>query len=239
MMLSTLDHLRQADSINVFGFLRDRKFWSNSLQAINGLVMDNGFNLNSERGLREFRIGIEEGEIPNIRVSSCMSIRPNSADKEDIDLLLDLSSLGFEGPRNVYLTSSISFSVNEIHDEVLPTSKDPVLLSKIRYTMSITTEVCDIEEIDGTMTMEGVSEFCTRKDEIINFSQAFSQEMITSHSSISFKELFLYKFFKESSSRSMEFIMKLWVDLINLHLKNESKSRTILNRNFLHRNFKH
>lgn len=238
MQLSTLDHLRQSDSISVFGFLRDRKFWSNSLQAINGLVMDNGFNLNSERGLSEFRIGIEEGEIPNIRVSSCMSIGPISADKEDMDLLLDLSSLGFEGPRNVYLTSSISFSVNEIHDVALPPSFDTPLF-KIKYTMSITTEVCDIEKVGGLITMEGMSEFCTTKDEIINFSQAFSQEMIMSHSSINFKELFLYKFFNESSSRSMEFIMKLWVDLINLHLKNESKSRTILNRNFLHRNFKH
>src|SRR6056300_616852 len=112
-MLSALDNLNQRDSINVFGFLSDRKFWSNSLQVLNGLVMDNGFNLNPEKGLREFRIGIEEGEIPNIRVSSLISIRPNSADKEDMDLLLDLSLLGFEGPRNVYLTSSITFSVQE------------------------------------------------------------------------------------------------------------------------------
>ena len=227
-MLSALDNLNQRDSINVFGFLSDRKFWSNSLQVLNGLVMDNGFNLNPEKGLREFRIGIEEGEIPNIRVSSLISIRPNSADKEDMDLLLDLSLLGFEGPRNVYLTSLITFSVQEKNPGVFSPAHYKGN-SEIIYVVAITTEVCDVDETKGSIVAK--SELCTRRDEIINHSQIFTQEMINSHGSIAFKELLLYKFFKNASGKSMEFIMKFWVELINMHLKGDLRSRSMLNRN--------
>lgn len=53
----------------------NRKFWTNPLQAVNGLVTDNEFNLNPEKGLKEFRIEIKECEIPNIRIVSLVLIR--------------------------------------------------------------------------------------------------------------------------------------------------------------------
>ena len=229
--ISLMQLLSQKDSHNVFGFLGDQRFWSQSLESLRGTTMANGFNFVPSGCPAQFRIGIEEGEIPNIRFQTTASIKSESTDLEDLSLLSDLGSLGFQGPRDIEITTIVSFGVKELHDphdhlfnSILNiSSPSRTTKSEIVYEARCSMEVCDV--VDGMPT-----ELVTLKDTKIRLNQVFTQELIMSHDAVTFKELFLYRFFKESSSKTMEYIKEEWINQINIHLGSQKLRRTRLNR---------
>ena len=222
--ISPMHLLSQKDSHNVFGFLGDQRFWSHSIESLRGTTMSNGFNLVPSEQPSQFRIGIEEGEIPNIRFQTTASIKSESADLEDLSLLADLGSLGFQGPRDIEITTILSFGVAELHDpQDHPFNPTRTPKSEIIYEARCSMEVCDV--VDGMPT-----ELVTLKDTKIKLNQVFTQELIMSHGAVTFKELFLYRFFKESSSNTMQYIKEEWIDQINIHLGSQKLERTRLNR---------
>ena len=222
--ISLMQLLSQKDSHNVFGFLGDQRFWSQSLESLRGTTMANGFNFVPSGCPAQFRIGIEEGEIPNIRFQTTASIKSESTDLEDLSLLSDLGSLGFQGPREVEITTLVSFGVAELHDpQDHPFNPSRTPKSEIVYEARCSMEVCDV--VDGMST-----ELVTLKDTKIRLNQVFTQELIMSHGAVTFKELFLYRFFKESSSKTMEYIKEEWINQINIHLGSQKLGRTRLNR---------
>lgn len=221
---SPMHLLLQKDSHNVFGFLGDQRFWSHSIESLRGTTMSNGFNLVPSEQPSQFRIGIEEGEIPNIRFQTTASIKSESTDLEDLSLLADLGSLGFQGPRDIEITTSVSFGVKELHDpQDHPIISSKTAKSEIVYEARCSMEVCDV--VDGIPT-----ELVTLKDTKIKINQVFTHELIMSHDAVTFKELFLYRFFKESSSKTMQYIKEEWIEQINIHLGSQKLERTRLNR---------
>lgn len=222
--ISPMQLLSQKDSHNVFGFLGDQRFWSHSIESLRGTTMANGFNFVPSGNPAQFRIGIEEGEIPNIRFQTTASIKSESADLEDLSLLADLGSLGFQGPRDIEITTIVSFGVAELHDpQDHPINPVRTAKSEIVYEARCSTEVCDV--VDGV-----TSELVTLKDTRIKLNKMFTQELIMSHGAVTFKELFLYRFFKESSSKTMEYIKEEWINQINIHIGSQNLERTRLNR---------
>lgn len=222
--ISPMQLLSQKDSHNVFGFLGDQRFWSHSIQSLSGKTMANGFNLVPSEHPAQFRIGIEEGEIPNIRFQTTASIKSETTDLEDLSLLADLGSLGFQGPRVIEITTTVSFGVRELHDpQDHPLNPYRKAKSEIVYEARCSMEVCDL--VDGMPT-----DLVTLKDLKIKHNQVFTQELIMSHDAVTFKELFLYRFFKESSSKTMEYIKNEWIDQINIHLGSQNLKTTRLNR---------
>ena len=222
--ISPMHLLSQKDSHNVFGFLGDQRFLSHSIESLRGTTMSNGFNLVPSEQPSQFRIGIEEGEIPNIRFQTTASIKSESADLEDLSLLADLGSLGFQGPRDIEITTILSFGVAELHDpQDHPINPVRTAKSEIIYEARCSMEVCDV--VNGIPT-----ELVTLKDTKIRVNQFFTQELIMSHDAVTFKELFLYRFFKEASSKTMQYIKEEWIDQINIHLGSQKLERTRLNR---------
>lgn len=224
MTTSPLQYLSNRDTAHVFGFLGDQRFWSQSLESLRGTTMANGFNFVPSGCPAQFRIGIEEGEIPNIRFQTTGSIKSESTDLEDLSLLADLGSLGFQGPRDIEITTTVSFGVKEIHDPLdHPFNTGRTAKSEIVYEARCSMEVCDL--VDGMPT-----ELVTLKDTNIKLNQVFTHELIMSHDAVTFKESFLYRFFKESSSKTMEYIKNEWIDQINIHLGSQKLEKTRLNR---------
>lgn len=222
MATSPLQYLSNRDTAHVFGFLGDKRFWSNSIGSLDGVVMGNGFPINSSGDLEEFRIDIEEGEIPNIRMRTSLNIGSRSECDEDIGLLLDLSSLGFEGSRDIEITTEISFSIKQLMSADYPFDVNDHS-AEILYQIDLSIEICDI--VNGHP-----SEFCTDSEHRIKCKKYFTQELVQSTSAISFKELFLFRFFKESSTKAMEDIKFQWIESINKHFDSQGNKRSTLNR---------
>jgi len=224
METSPLQYLSSRDTASIFGFLGDKRFWSRSIESLDGVVMSNGFPLNSNGDLDEFHMGIEEAEIPNIRMRTLINVGSRSDCDEDVSLLLDLSSLGFEGSRDIEITTVISFRVKELMSSDYPFDMND-RSAEIVYQIDLRTEICDV--IEGNP-----SEFCTEHEQKIQCKHYFTQELVKSTSSISFKELFLFRFFKESSSMSMKQIKLSWIDSINKHLESQGNLKKSISNRF-------
>ncbi len=213
METSPLQYLSSRDTASIFGFLGDKRFWSRSIESLDGVVMSNGFPLNSKGDLDEFHIGIKEPQIPNIRMRTSINVGSRSDCDEDVSLLLDLSSLGFEGSRDIEITTEISFRVKELMSMDYPFDINDHS-AEILYQIDLRNEICDV--IDGNP-----SEFCTEHEQVIKIKRYFTQELVRSTSAIDFKELFLFRFFKESSTMSMEQIKLSWIESINKHFESQ------------------